>query len=213
MMNYLISCIIGYLLGSIPTAFIVLKKFKGTDITIAGTGNVGAMNSYEVTNSKIIGLLVFIIDALKGLLSVYLTLLFFPIDFVFPALALLFAVLSHCFNPWLDFKGGRGLATAAGGGMLLFPFMVIIWVILWIIIYLARKNILFANIWANFMTLVLIFLSSNVAFEYSYPEADSLSSLMLFSSGLLVVIFIKHIEPMKELFRNKSFLTKGNSHE
>ena len=212
-MNYFLSCIIGYILGSLPTAYIILKKTKGIDITSSGSGNVGAMNSYEVTNSKIIGIFVFLIDALKGLLSVYLTLLFFPINFVYPALALLFAVLSHCFNPWLGLKGGRGLATAAGGGLLLFPFMIIIWVVLWIIIYLARKDILFANVWANFMTLFLIFLSSNVAFKYAYPKPDSISSLMLFSSALLIIIFIKHIEPMKELFKTKSFLKKGNSHE
>lgn len=212
-MNYLLSCIIGYLIGSIPTAYIILKKTRGIDVTNAGTGNVGAMNSYEVTNSRMIGLFVFVIDALKGLLSVYLTLLFFPIDFALPALALLFAVLSHCFNPWLGFKGGRGLATAAGGGLLLFPFMVVIWVVLWVIIYLARKDILLANVWSNFMTLVLIFLSSNVAFKYSYPKADSISSLMLFSAALLIIILIRHIEPMKELFKNKYFLTKGNSHE
>ncbi len=212
-MNYLLSCIIGFLLGSFPTAYIILKRTKGIDITTAGTGNVGAMNSYEITNSKITGLIVFIIDALKGLLSVYLTLLIFPIDFALPAIALLFAVLAHCFNPWLGFKGGRGLATAAGGAILLFPFMLIIWAVLWIIIYLARKDILLANVWANFMTLVIIFLSSNVAFEYSYPKPDSISSLMLFSSALLVLVFIKHIEPMKELFKNKSILIKGNSHE
>ncbi len=212
-MNYLFSGIIGYLLGSFPTAYLILKKSKGIDITSEGTGNVGAMNSFEVTNSKLIGLLVLIIDALKGLLSVYLTLLFFPIDFVFPALALLFAVLSHCYNPWLNFKGGRGLATAAGGGILLFPFMLVTWIILWIIIYIARKDILLANVWANVMTLVLIFLSSNVAFKYSFPKADSESSLILFSSALLVLIFIKHIEPMKELIKNKSILPKGKAHE
>ena len=69
-MNYLLSCIIGFLVGSLPTAFIILKKTKGIDITSAGTGNVGAMNSFEVTNSKIIGLIVFIIDALKGSQSI-----------------------------------------------------------------------------------------------------------------------------------------------
>jgi glycerol-3-phosphate acyltransferase PlsY len=212
-MNYLFSCIIGYLLGSFPTAYIILKRLKGIDITSAGTGNIGAMNSFEITNSKLIGLLVLIIDALKGLLSVYLALLFFPIDFVFPALALLFAVLSHCFNPWLNFKGGRGLATSAGGAILLFPFMLVIWIVLWVIIYIARKDILFANIWANIMTLVLIFLSSNIVFKYSFLKADSVSSLILFSSALLVIIFIKHIEPMKELIKNKSILTKGRTHE
>ncbi len=114
-MEYLISSVAGYLFGSLPTAYLVLKRSKNIDITESGTGNVGAMNSYEITNSKMIGILVFLIDALKGILSVILMKIIFPGEFVFPALALVFAVFSHCFNPWLKFKGGRGLATAAGG--------------------------------------------------------------------------------------------------
>jgi acyl phosphate:glycerol-3-phosphate acyltransferase len=207
-MNYLISCIIGYVLGSFPTAYILLKKVKGIDVTSTGSGNVGAMNSYEISESKMIGFLVFIIDALKGLLSVYLPLLIFPIDFIYPASALLFAVLSHCYNPWLNFKGGRGLATAAGGSLLLFPFMPILWMLLWLIIFLTKKDILLANVWANFMTLVLIFLSSNIAFKYSFPKADSVSSLLLFSTALLILVFVRHIEPLKEIIKNKSFFQK-----
>ena len=212
-MNYLISCIIGYLLGSFPTAYILLKRTRGIDITAAGSGNVGAMNSFEVTNSKITGLLVLIIDALKGLLSVYISLLIFPVYFIFPALALLFAVLSHCFNPWLKFKGGRGLSTAAGGSILLFPFMVIVWLLLWFTIYFARKDILLANVWANVMTLVIIFLSSDIAFKYSFPKADSISSLLLFSSALLLLVFVRHIEPLRELIQNKNILLKGKTDE
>jgi acyl phosphate:glycerol-3-phosphate acyltransferase len=208
-MNYLISCIIGYLLGSFPTAYILIKKAKGIDVTSAGSGIVGAMNSYEISESKMIGFLVFFIDALKGLLSVYLPLLIFPVDFIYPALALLFAVLSHCYNPWLNFKGGRGLATAAGGSILLFPFMLVLWIILWLIIFLTRKDILLANIWANFMTLVLIFLSSDIAFKYSFPKADSVSTLLLFSSALSLLVFVRHIEPMKEIIKNKTFFQKG----
>ena len=75
-MQYLVSCLIGYLFGSIPTAFIILKKAKGIDITISGTGNVGAMNSYEVSNSKFLGILVFIVDFIKGSLSVIVVLYF-----------------------------------------------------------------------------------------------------------------------------------------
>ena len=73
-MDYLFSCIIGYLLGSFPTAFLILKKIKGIDITTKGSGNVGAMNSYEVTNSKKFGIFVLIVDLLKGLLSVIVVL-------------------------------------------------------------------------------------------------------------------------------------------
>lgn len=212
-MDYLISAVIGYLLGTFPTAYIVLKKSNGLDITKNGTGNVGAMNSFEVTNSKFIGILVLLIDALKGLLSVYLVLIFLPVDFVYPSLALLFAVFSHCYNPWLKFKGGRGLSTAAGGSLLLFPFMLIVWAIVWSIIYLFKRDIILANVWANIMSLILIFSSINIAFKYSYPTPDSHSTLILFTSGLLFLIFIKHIDPLKDLLKNKKILYKGKANE
>lgn len=212
-MNYLFAGLLGYLLGSIPTAYLILKKSKGIDITEAGSGNVGAMNYYEVTNSKFLGILVFIIDAFKGLLSVYISLLLFPVNFIYPSIALLFAVFSHCFNPWLNFKGGRGLATAAGGAVLLFPFILVVWAVIWVIIFFAKKDILFANIWSNIMTLVLIFISSEIAFKYSFPKADSVSSIMLFSTALLILVFIKHLEPMKELLKDKSVFVKGRKNE
>jgi len=208
-MEYLLSSTIGYLLGSIPTGYLVLRA-KGINITQKGSGNVGAMNSFEVTKSRMIGIFVLLIDALKGLLSVYLILLFFPINFVYPAIALLFAVYSHCFNPWINFKGGRGLATAAGGAILLFPFMLIIWLVVWVIIYLIKKDILFANIWTTLITLIIIFFANEEAYKYSFPKPDSISMLMLFSAALLSLIFIKHIEPLKDLISNKKFI-KGNT--
>jgi glycerol-3-phosphate acyltransferase PlsY len=208
-MEYLLSSVLGYALGSFPTAYLLMRQLKGIDITAVGSGNMGAMNSLEISKSKAIGLTVLLLDALKGLLSVYLTLVILPVNFVFPALALIFAVFSHCFNPWLKFKGGRGLATAAGGSLLLFPFLLVIWLILWVIIYLVKKDILFANIWATFMSLILIFILDQVAYKYSFPKAEDISSLMFFSVGLLVIIFIKHIEPLKEILSNKKYFVKG----
>ncbi len=207
-MDYLFSALIGYLLGSFPTAYLILKKSKGINITKEGSGNVGAMNSFEVTSSKVIGLIVLIIDALKGLLSVYLSLLFFQINFIFPAVALFFAVFAHCFNPWLNFKGGRGLATAAGGASLLFPFALIIWGILWLAVYLFQKNILWANIWAILALLVIILTSPDIAVKYSYPRAGTRGELILFSVALLIIIFVRHIEPFKEIIKNKNFIRK-----
>ena len=202
-MNYLLSLLVGYLLGSFPTAYVILKFSKGMDITLNGTGNVGAMNIFEVSKSRILGILVFLIDALKGLLSVYLCLLLFPMDFVYPSLALLFAVLSHCYNPWLKFKGGRGLATAAGGTLLLFPILLSIWIFAWVIVYLFKRDIIFANILATFMSLILVFTGANIAFKYSFPHPDSISTLLLFTSALLIIIITRHFEPLVELINNK----------
>ncbi len=208
-MNYLISAFIGFLLGSFPTAFLLLKKYKNIDITSHGSGNMGAMNALVVTKSKSMGIAVLLIDALKGLLSVYLVLLFLPLNFVYPAIALLFAVFSHCYNPWLKFKGGRGLATAAGGAALIFPFILIAWLAVWVISYLMKRSIIFANICATILSLIVVFSSSDLAYKYSFPHPDSLGILMLFSSGLMLVIFTKHIDPLRELLGNKKIFSRN----
>jgi len=206
-MNYLFSLLIGYFLGSIPTAFLVLRYSKGLDITNSGTGNVGAMNSYEVSHSKFLGILVFLIDALKGLLSVYITLLLLPLAFIYPAMALLFAVFAHCYNPWLKFKGGRGLAAAAGGTALLFPALLGVWLILWVAIYFFRKNIIFANVSSSFLSLILVYGSVDIFAKYSYPRIFSAPTLILFVSALFIIIFAKHFDPLLEVFKDKSFLS------
>jgi glycerol-3-phosphate acyltransferase PlsY len=205
-MEYLVSSLIGYFLGSYPTAFLLLKK-KGIDITQAGSGNVGAMNSYEVTNSKTIGLIVLLIDYMKGLLSVYLVGLIYPNSFVLQGLSMVFSIFSHCFNPWINFNGGRGLATAAGGITLIsYPFL-FVWLILWFITFLLKKNILFSNIAATLLSLLIIFNNSELFIKYSSRKADNPESIVLVMTMGLLIIFIKHIDPLKDLI--KEYHQKG----
>ena len=144
-MEYLLSSIIGYLFGSTPTAYLLLKRTRGIDITNAGTGNVGAMNSYEVTNSKSVGIIVLLIDFLKGMIPALGVLYILENSFFIASLSVLFAIFSHCFNPWLNFKGGRGLATAAGGCAIIFPFLPVAWIVFYILIYLIKKIMLFVK--------------------------------------------------------------------
>ena len=198
-MEYFISSTIGYLLGSFPSAYILLKKTRGRDITKEGSGNVGAMNSFEVTNSKLIGISVFLIDFLKGLASTLIPVFLFPGEFIYPALSLLFAVFSHCYNPWINFKGGRGLATAAGGAAFMFPFLLFVWALLWVIFMVMRKNILLANISSTVLSLFVVYGTSEIAVNYAFPQPVNLGVLLMVSSAALIIIFIKHIEPLKEL--------------
>lgn len=209
-MQYIISLFIGYLLGSIPTAYILLKMKKGIDITTTGSGNVGAMNSFEVTNSKMIGVTVLAIDFLKGLLSVLIMTIIYPESFVFPAVSLIFAILSHCFNPWLKFKGGRGLATAAGGTAIIFPYLLVSWIILWVIFYVLKKDILVGNIAATILSLFLVANTLEISIKYSYPRAASESELMLFVISGLIIIFIKHLEPFIEVINKYKNSGKRN---
>ena len=198
-MEYLISTVIGYLFGSFPTAYLLLKRTKGIDITKNGSGNVGAYNSFRVTKSKFLGFVVFLIDFSKGVLPALILIFLFPNNFIYPALAVLFAVFSHCFNPWLGFKGGRGLATAAGGAAIIFPFLLAVWGILWVIFYLMRKNISFSNIAATILSLLLLYNTIDVAIKYTFPKTDDISSLIFVSTSVLIIIFIKHIDPFKEV--------------
>ena len=198
-MEYLISSIIGLLLGSFPTAYILVKKASGIDIRNEGSGNVGAFNSLKVSKSKLIGFSVLLIDFLKGGISTLIPLLIFPNEFIFPALALTFAVFSHCFNPWLKFRGGRGLATAAGGAALIFPFLLVVWCILWVIFYLMKRDIIFANILSTIFSLLLVYGTSNIAVKYAYPRPLDISTLIMVSTAVLLIIFIKHIDPLIEI--------------
>jgi acyl phosphate:glycerol-3-phosphate acyltransferase len=205
-MEYGFSLIIGYLAGSIPAAYLILKKTRGIDITAAGSGNVGAMNAYEVTDSKFLGILVLIVDAIKGFLSVFIPLLIFPNEFTPAAIGLLAAVFSHCYNPWLDFKGGRGLATAAGGAIFIFPMMLLIWLILWAIVFFLKKDIHFGNIAASVLSIFVIFNLSSLAYKYTNPKAESVSEIVVFTAALLILILIRHIEPLKDLLKNPKFM-------
>jgi glycerol-3-phosphate acyltransferase PlsY len=206
-MYYLFSAIIGYLLGSIPTGHLILKR-RGINIMTSGSGNVGAMNTFDITNSKITGLLVFFIDAIKGLLSAYIPLLLFPFGFSYAAIALLFAILSHCYNPWIKFKGGRGLATSLGGTILIAPFIPSIWILTWILVYLIKRDILLGNILATILAILIIFTFPDYVYKYSFPKAESISSLMFFSTALLIIIFIKHIDPLMELLTKFNIINK-----
>lgn len=203
-MDFLISTIIGYSFGSFPTAYLLVKKIKGNDVTKEGSGNVGTLNSYEITKSKTIAALVLLIDFTKGFLSAFIPFLLFPDQFIYPALAVLFAVLSHCYSPWISFNGGRGLATAAGGAVLIFPFLLVVWCLLWVILFLMRKNILFANIGATILSLLLVFATSDIAYKYASPKPDSVGVLLLITASVMIIIFIKHIEPLKELISNRN---------
>ena len=202
-MDYLISAVLGFLFGSIPTAYLLLKTKKGIDITKTGSGNVGAMNSYEITSSKKIGIFVLVIDFLKGLLPVLILKIAFSDVFIYPALALIFAIFSHCFNPWISFKGGRGLATAAGGTIILFPYMLLVWIILWLLVYLIKKDILLANILATILSLIIIYLTKSLELDFAFPKSVNVNELVMLTTSGLLIIFIKHIEPLKEIILKK----------
>lgn len=205
-MNFIYSALIGYIIGSFPTAYILLKKTRGIDITKSGSGNVGAMNSYEVSNSKRIGIYVLLIDASKGFLSSIVVYFLIEESFLVTILSLIFAVFAHCYSPWIKFKGGRGLATAAGGAFFISLPVLAIWLLNWAAVYLFSKSIHLGNFMATLFTAISSFTIAQMMIMYSFIKPNSLEHFSYLISILMLIILSKHIIPMRDYmlsFNNK----------
>ncbi len=142
----------GYIIGSIPTAFLLVRRRKGIDIREAGSGNVGAFNAFEVTRSRTSGLIVGVIDALKGFVVSAGLLWVFRVSFDLQAIGFLGTVIGHNYPVWLRFKGGRGLATAAGGLFAIGFAYTLTWCLIWLVVYKVRKDIHIGNLVAILAT-------------------------------------------------------------
>jgi acyl phosphate:glycerol-3-phosphate acyltransferase len=161
---YIVVAVAAYLLGSIPTGFLVAKA-RGIDIQKSGSGNIGATNAMRVLG-KPAGIFVMFMDALKGYvacalippliwnwlnenLSLYF-ILGIPHSFQdqliefqvrLYVIAGIFAVLGHNYPCWLRFKGGKGIATTAGVYLALAPWAVLVALVIFILAVLMTKYV------------------------------------------------------------------------
>jgi glycerol-3-phosphate acyltransferase PlsY len=129
-----IVLVAGYLLGSIPFAYLLARRHRGIDLRVAGSGNVGAANLLRTTTKKI-GVSAMALDVCKGIASVLLARQIDP-GATGPAVAGIAAVLGHIYPVWLGFRGGKGVATTCGVFSILAPqataiatvvFLVLVW--------------------------------------------------------------------------------------
>ncbi|MBZ5702053.1 MAG: glycerol-3-phosphate 1-O-acyltransferase PlsY [Acidobacteriia bacterium] len=110
----------GYLLGSIPFGLLLGKLFGGRDVRRVGSGNIGATNVARAAGAAA-GLLTLLLDTAKGALPVWLAARFAGESATWMMIAGLAAIAGHCFPVWLGFRGGKGVATAAGVFFVLCP--------------------------------------------------------------------------------------------
>ena len=112
--------LVSYLLGSIPFGVILAKFLGGVDVRKAGSGNIGATNVARVAGPAA-GVLTLLLDVAKGWFAVWLAARLMHGETGFLVAAGFFALLGHCFPLWLRFRGGKGVATAAGAFAALCP--------------------------------------------------------------------------------------------
>lgn len=202
---YIICAVIGYLIGSIPFGYIIVKVAKGIDIRTVGSGNIGATNVARVMGWPA-GLLVFILDATKGIGAILLSSILMKsleIDinlkkeiyhsaYYLWSIGGLSAIIGHLFPIWLKFRGGKGVATTLGVFFFLMlplnsiPFIIVLCV--WIGLFILFKYVSLSSIGAM-ITMPVAFLIST----------KTLQPVILIFLLIAFLVIIKHISNIKRL--------------
>ena len=206
---YLISALLAYLLGSIPTAVWLGKAYYNIDVRKEGSKNAGATNTFRVLGKKP-GIIVLCIDIAKGVLAIFLPIIIFDLSsetLVFGNIKVLsgvLVVLGHIFPLFASFNGGKGVATSLGVVIGVSPPAAGICIAIFLIIFIISHYVSLGAIIASFsfpLTIILVLHEKN-------------PSLIGFSVILCFAVIFAHKNNIKRLLKgneNKMNLFRKNS--
>jgi glycerol-3-phosphate acyltransferase PlsY len=205
---------VSYLLGSIPFGYLLVRIFRGEDVRKSGSGNIGATNVAR-TGSKGLAIATLLLDALKGACAVEFafwlagTRRFVAGDipaslyetspqiidsrtiFLLAAVAAFCAILGHMFTIWLRFRGGKGVATAAGAFLALAPKCLLISLLMFVIVFALTRYVSLGSIVAA--------VSFPVAVFWLNPtERSSAATLWIIAASSLLII-VRHKDNIRRL--------------
>jgi acyl phosphate:glycerol-3-phosphate acyltransferase len=194
--DYLIP-VIGYLLGSIPFGFLIVRVTAGADIRKQGSGNIGATNVFRKSRWAGVGTL--LLDGGKGYLAVLIA-RWMGGDPAWQAIAALAAILGHVFTVWLRFKGGKGVATGCGAYMAICPAAVVTTLVVFVLTVAVTRYISLASILAT---------GAFPLWAYLYGEP---ASVLLWGALGASVIILKHHQNIRRLFAGTESKFASGSH-
>jgi acyl phosphate:glycerol-3-phosphate acyltransferase len=199
MLVFAAVALVSYLLGSIPAGYIA-GRIAGIDIRDAGSGNIGATNVTRVLGKRY-GYPVFIVDFLKGLMAVSLSILIEkraqPISApteLFGIVAAISSVIGHAFPVWLSFKGGKGVATSMGALFGLMPFMALIGIAVWVITFEVTRYVSVASMTAALAVPISILILMPL-------KQTGGAVLLYFSICLAALVIFRHRSNLSRLVR------------
>ena len=181
-LNLIIVALYSYFLGSIPFGLVLTKIFLKKDIRKLGSGNIGTTNVLR-TGNKFLAIATLILDLLKGFVSVYFTMLYFE---SLVSYAALICFIGHIFPIWLNFKGGKGVATYLGVILALSFNFFLVFGVSWIALSLLFRFASLASIVSSMIVLIFGYFFEN----YNY-------SLILFI--FFIIILYTHKENIVRL--------------
>lgn len=187
MIEIIIWCIAAYLLGSFPSSYVITKLAKGIDIREHGSRNPGATNVYRVAG-LVPGILTFVADMLKGFIPVFLAVRFADNGGAVTAIVVgLSAIAGHMWTVFLNFKGGKGVATACGVFFALLPLPALCaFVTFWIVCLISR--------YVSLSSIIAAAVLPAVSFYAGEPRP-----LSVFALGVALLVIVKHKPNMVRL--------------
>ena len=194
MLKFLIFAVVAYIFGSLPCGVWLGKGTKNIDIREHGSKNSGATNAYRILGPKY-GIMVLILDALKGYIPLYIASLF-GVDGIYIIVLGLIAILGHTFSFFLQFKGGKGVATSLGVFLFLMPKVVGVLVLVFILVVGISKYISLGSVVCAGLLPIL---------AYFMPVRDTATRTPLVLISLLVGVFViyKHKANIQRLMEGK----------
>lgn len=182
-----------YLAGSFPTAYVAVKSLKGIDIRNSGSGNVGASNAMRILG-KTWFVIVLLVDAIKGLIPVYLILNVLlpenPHVGRFALVGALFCMIGHIYPVWIGFKGGKGVATGLGVMSALLPYSVLCAFFVFLITVTASRMISLGSVLAAGLL---------PAFFFTEKELPKDLEIFIFVCIAAVFVIYKHKANIKRI--------------
>ncbi len=151
--------VLSYLVGSIPAGMLLAKRYGSGDLRTQGSGNIGATNAWRV-GGKYLGISTFVCDMLKGAIPVYLAQHY--LGETIGMLAAIAAVVGHIFPVWLNFRGGRGVATTFAVITVIAPLIGLSMIIAWALTFWRTRISSLSSLVAIFIALSLSFLFPSI---------------------------------------------------
>lgn len=151
-MTLVLGCLLAFVFGGVPWALVVVRVCKGIDVRTVGSGNVGATNASRAFKTRAGRLLAFVaiylLDAAKGFLPVLFGPDWVGLDSTLLTAVLLAAaaILGHIFSPFLNFRGGKGVATATGALFVLDPWAVVIAIAVFFVVRLVTGQVFLGSL-------------------------------------------------------------------